>query len=253
MIKGIGTVEVVNDQGVRAFPYEEEVHLVPNVTRVRAATAAGLAACTLAGNVLTATADGAIGAIDTSVTLAAGDLLLVKNQAAGLQNGVYEILSVGGTSAKWSMRRAAGWDASARVKAMRLVAVSEGTANGNTVFAMTTDDPIVLNTTALVFAAATAAALGAGDVTPAMLSAAVHSGSCTLEAGTVDVADTAITADSKIAVTRTAPGGTTTDTVSYDVVSKAAGVGFTVQACVAAGTINVADESDLDYVVVESP
>ena len=253
MSDGNTGVDVLTERGVRFFPFEVETHAVPAVTRVRAATAAALAACTLAGNVLTADADGALGDIDTSVTLAPGDLLLVKNQVAGAANGVYEILSVGGTSARWSMRRAAGWDASPRVKAMRLVAVSEGTANGNTVFALTTDDPIVLNTTALVFAAATAAALGAGDVTPAMLSAAVHGGSCTLAAGTVDVADTAITADSKIAVTRTAPGGTTTNTVSYDVVSKAAGVGFTVQACVAAGTINVADESDLDYVVVEAP
>lgn len=169
MINGIGTVEVVTEQGVRSFPHEEEVVLVPSVTRVRMATAAALPACTLTGNVLEANANGAIGAIDTSVTPAVGDLILVKNQVAGLQNGVYEFLAVGATAATWKLRRAVGWDVSARVKAGRLVAVSEGTANGNTAFMLTTDNPITLNTTALVFGTALAAAPGAGSITNAML------------------------------------------------------------------------------------
>lgn len=171
MKNGIGTVEVLTEGGLRSYPHEEEVLLVPNVTRVRMATAAALAACTLTGNVLEADANGAIGAIDTGVTPAVGDLILVKNQVAGLQNGVYEFLSVGGTTEKWKLRRAVGWDVSARVKAGRLVIVSEGTANANTLFMLATNDPIVLNTTALVFGAALAVAPGAGSITTAMLEA----------------------------------------------------------------------------------
>jgi len=168
-MKNVGTVEVLTENGVRAFPYEEEVHLVASVTRVRMATAAALPACTLTGNVLEADAVGAIGAIDTSVTPAVGDLILVKNQVAGLQNGVYEFLSVGGTTSNWKLRRAIGWDVSSRVKGGKLVSVSEGTANGNSMFMLTTNDPIVLNTTALVFGTALAAAPGAGSITHAML------------------------------------------------------------------------------------
>jgi|GEM_PF-5219362 len=172
-MKNVGTVEVLTERGVRAFPHEEETVLVPSVSRVRMATAAALAACTLTGNVLEADAVGAVGDIDTSVTPAVGDLILVKNQVAGLQNGVYEFLSVGGTTEKWKLRRAVSWDVSARVKAGRIVNVSEGTDNGNSAFLLTTDDPITLNTTALVFGSALAAAPGAGSITNAMLDDAI--------------------------------------------------------------------------------
>jgi hypothetical protein len=168
-MKNVGTVEVLTERGVRAFPHEEETVLVPSVSRVRMATAAALAACTLTGNVLEADAAGAVGDIDTTVTPAVGDLILVKNQVAGLQNGVYEFLSVGGTTETWKLRRAVGWDVSARVKAGRIVAVSEGTANGNSAFLLTTNDPITLNSTVLVFGSALAVALGAASVTNAML------------------------------------------------------------------------------------
>jgi hypothetical protein len=172
-MKNVGTVEVLTERGVRAFPHEEETVLVPSVSRVRMATAAALADCTLTGNVLEADAAGAVGAIDTTVTPAVGDLILVKNQVAELQNGVYEFLSVGGTTEKWKLRRAVSWDVSVRVKAGRLVTVSEGTANENTAFLLTTDDPITLNTTALVFGSALAAAPGAGSITNAMLDDAI--------------------------------------------------------------------------------
>jgi len=140
-------------------------------TPVRMATAAALPACTLTGNVLEANAAGAVGAIDTSVTPAVGDLILVKNQVSGLQNGVYEFVSVGSTTAKWQLKRARGWDSTARVTPGRLVSVSEGTANGNTMFMLTTDAPITLGTTALVFGSALAAVPGAGSITTAMLEA----------------------------------------------------------------------------------
>lgn len=168
-MKNVGTVEVLTEQGVRSFPHEEEVQLVASVTRVRMASAAALAACTLTGNVLEADAVGSVGAIDTGVTPVVGDLILLKNQVAGLQNGVWEFIQVGGTAEKFKLRRAVGWDVSARVKAGRLVTVSEGTANGNKLFMLTTNDPITLNTTELVFGSALASSVGNGEITNAML------------------------------------------------------------------------------------
>lgn len=218
-----------------------EIEAGAAITRVRAATTTALAANTRTGHVLTADANGALGTIDGVADLAVGDWLLVQDESTGANNGVYEILSVGGTSAKWSMRRAIGWDEPDGLVAMRVVSVSEGTANGNKLFALTTNDPIVLNTTALVFGQLAASAVSN-----------VRGGSVTLVAGVATVADAYVTANSRIALTRTAQGGTVTSTVQYEVTAKTPGASFAVRASVAAGTVNAADTSTLDYVIVES-
>lgn len=120
----------------------------------RAATAAALAAYTRVGNVITANANGAMAAVDTSVTLAVGDRLLLKDGAADADNGIYEVTSLGGASAPFVLTRAEDQDISAQCKAGCLVPVVEGTANATTVFMLTGDaDPIVLNTTALTYTA----------------------------------------------------------------------------------------------------
>lgn len=157
--------------GLKYLPDDAEVVAVVGVTRTRAATTAALAANTRTENVLEADANGALGTIDGVADLAVGDLLLVQDEVTGANNGVYKILAVGGASAKWSMERAEGWNATGRVKGGQIVAVSEGTANGNSLFMLTTDDAITLNTTALVFSTAVATAIGAGDVDTAHLAA----------------------------------------------------------------------------------
>lgn len=78
------------------------------------------------------------------VSLSVSDRVLVKDQAAGETNGIY-VVSAGA----WS--RSDDADASAEVVAGMTMFVSEGTTNGNEQWVLTTDDPIVLNTTALVF------------------------------------------------------------------------------------------------------
>jgi hypothetical protein len=75
----------------------------------------------------------------------------------------------------------------------------------------------------------------------------VASGTATLTAGTVDVACTGCSATSRIALCRTT-ADTCTSTVQYGVSAKTTDQ-FTIQAQVAAGTINVADVSTLDYIV----
>lgn len=109
------------DAAVQGFKWKDPV---------RAATTANI---TLSG---TQTIDG--------VSVIAGDRVLVKSQTAGSANGIY--LAAAGA---WT--RATDFDASSEVLGAA-VFVSEGTVNGNSQWFMTTDAPITIGTTALVFA-----------------------------------------------------------------------------------------------------
>lgn len=117
---------------------------------VRAATAAALAAYTRADNVITANANGALAAVD-GVTLVVGDRILLKNGAAGADNGIYTVTSLGSAGTKWRLTRAADANTSALVTSGMLVPVEEGTANASTIWELSTANPITLNTTALTF------------------------------------------------------------------------------------------------------
>jgi hypothetical protein len=120
---------------------------------VKAATAAALPANTRSGNVLTADADGVLPDIDTSVTLVAGDRLLVKNEALGQNNGIYVVTSVGTVDDPWVLTRAADADntPAGEVAAGMYCFATGGTANGLKGWSLVTPDPITLNTTALTF------------------------------------------------------------------------------------------------------
>ena len=84
------------------------------------------------------------------VTLVQNDRVLVKDQTSGALNGIYVVGTVNlGIAA---LTRAVDMNVSAEVKAGMIVPVTEGTVNGDVEFKLTTNDPIVLGTTALVFA-----------------------------------------------------------------------------------------------------
>jgi hypothetical protein len=100
------------------------------------------AATTAAGTLATSFENG--DTID-GVTLATGDRILIKNQAAPEDNGIYVVAASGAPA------RAADANTSAEVTAGTGVFVSEGTVNGNTSWVLTTDDPITLGTTGLTF------------------------------------------------------------------------------------------------------
>lgn len=87
------------------------------------------------------------------VSAIAGDRVLVKDQATGSENGLYVV-----AAGAWS--RAVDADQNDEVRAGLLVFVSEGTAGGNKLWMLTTNDPIVVGTTALVFSSVA----GSGDV-----------------------------------------------------------------------------------------
>jgi hypothetical protein len=96
---------------------------------VRAATTANI---TLSG---TQTIDG--------VALVAGDRVLVKNQSTASGNGIY-------LAASGSWTRSTDFDTAAEMLGAA-VFVSEGTTQGNQQWKMTTDAPITVGTTAIVW------------------------------------------------------------------------------------------------------
>jgi phage-related tail fiber protein len=107
---------------------------------VRVATTANLSS--LSG---TQTIDG--------VAVIANDRVLVKNQSTGSANGIY-VCAAGA----WS--RALDADSSAKITSGCRTYVEAGTVNAKTQWVLTTLNPIVLNTTALVFERDTEAGTG---------------------------------------------------------------------------------------------
>lgn len=100
------------------------------------------AATTTNGALSTAYANGQV--ID-GVTLATGNRILLKDQTTGSENGIYTVNASGAPT------RAVDADSSSEVTGGMAVTVTEGTANGDKVFVLTTNDPITLGTTALSF------------------------------------------------------------------------------------------------------
>lgn len=79
------------------------------------------------------------------VTLVTGDRILIKNQSTGSENGIYVVNASGAPT------RASDANSSAKVTAGMFTYVEEGTANADKGFALTTNNPITLGTTVLVF------------------------------------------------------------------------------------------------------
>lgn len=86
------------------------------------------------------------GATINGVTMAANDRVLVANQTTGSENGIYVW-----NGAAVAMTRAADADTSADLSAGATVSVMEGTVDADTRWTLTTNDPITLGTTTLVF------------------------------------------------------------------------------------------------------
>lgn len=123
---------------------------------VRATTIAALPACTYANGTsgvdatLTADANGALAAQD-GVTLIATERFLVKNQAAGLQNGIYVVTQVGNAGAPFILTRAKDADQAAEVSGGLFAFVEEGTSFADCGFVLTVDGTVTMGTTALAF------------------------------------------------------------------------------------------------------
>lgn len=137
---------------------------------VRAATTGNI---TLSG---TQTVDG--------VALSVGDRVLVKNQSTGSANGIYVV-----ASGAWSRAADAG---TGNISSGMFTFVEEGTDNDNTGWVLTTNNPITVGTTSLVFAQFS----GAGSITAGnglsktgdTMSAVGTTNRITVGAGGIDIA-----------------------------------------------------------------
>lgn len=125
----------------------------------RVATAAALPAYTRTGNVITASAVGVL-TVDGIATVL-NNRILVKDGAAGADNGLYSVTTEGTAGVAYVLTRTTDADTSAKVTTGMYTFISEGTANADASFVLTTNDAITLNTTALTFAQFS----GAGQIT----------------------------------------------------------------------------------------
>jgi hypothetical protein len=102
------------------------------------ATSAPLASATYSngaagvGATLTATSNGAIGTVGGYASLAVGSRVLVKDQASGLQNGVYDVTALGSAGAPWVLTRSSDFDGSPTYEVVSgdLIYIQNGTLSG---------------------------------------------------------------------------------------------------------------------------
>lgn len=132
---------------------------------VKVATTGALPAATYdngasgVGATLTGDANGALPSID-GIGLAIGDRILVKDQAAGLQNGIYVVTQLGDAGTPFILTRSddANIGSADKQEGDDVVSqgmfclVAQGTTNGGLGYLLTTPDPISLGVTSLSFA-----------------------------------------------------------------------------------------------------
>lgn len=164
--------------GVKAVLLKARLSITSSKSAVALATAAALPACTPAGtgvgHTLTADANGVLTIDGVDVEL--GDRVLVKNQVAGDDNGIYTCTTAGTSGAAFVLTRATDFDAAGEMTKCSIL-VRCGKQNGGRTFIHTTTAAITVDTTALVFTAEdTLVSLGLGAA-----GATVKSGAGTLE------------------------------------------------------------------------
>jgi hypothetical protein len=105
------------------------------------------------GATLTANANGAL-SVDSTLTVA-GNRILVKNEAAGANNGVYVVTQVGTAGTPYILTRATDFDTAGtgvnQIDAGDFFLITAGTANTNTSWVQQTPLPITVGITSIVF------------------------------------------------------------------------------------------------------
>jgi hypothetical protein len=153
-ITGLGTPSADTDAANKGY-----VDAVAQGLDVKAsvvyATAAALDAYTFSstgGGTLTANANGELD-IDGYIVSTVGTRILVKNETStnAPYNGIYTVTDAGGLSSVWILTRSADANTSAEVTDGLFTFVEQGDTLASTSWVLTTNNPITLNTTNLVF------------------------------------------------------------------------------------------------------
>ena len=150
----VSNTDIVNKEYADAIASGIHFHEAVNL-----ATTAALPANTYnngtsgVGATLTGNANGAL-SVDSTLTTAS-ERILVKNEAAGANNGVYTVTQVGSAGTPYILTRATDMDSVGtgvdQIDEGDFFLVTSGTANLNTAWVQQTPPPITIGTTALVF------------------------------------------------------------------------------------------------------
>jgi hypothetical protein len=150
----VNNTDIVNKQYADAIASGIHFH-----EAVELATTAALPANTYnngssgVGATLTANANGAL-SVDSTLTVV-GNRILVKNEVAGANNGVYVVTQVGSGGAPYILTRATDFDSAGsgvdQIDEGDFFLVTSGTVNVNTAWVQQTPPPITIGTTAIVF------------------------------------------------------------------------------------------------------
>lgn len=132
------------DAAVTGLDFKQNARL-GTVTALPANTAAGSGA----GKTLTATTNGAL--LVDGIAVAVGNRILVKNEAASANNGVYVVTATGSPTATYVLTRATDSDTNAEVHANEFLFVSEGNTIADTGWVLATNDTITVDTTGLTY------------------------------------------------------------------------------------------------------
>jgi hypothetical protein len=141
---GFGANSLVSKEYVDAIKQALDVK-----DSVRLATTANLASnYNNSGGTLTNSGSNAALSLD-GVTVVAGNRILVKDQTAGAENGIYVVTTVGDGSTAWVLTRADDANASAEMTGGVFTFVEEGTVGADNGYVFTHNGAPTLGTTAL--------------------------------------------------------------------------------------------------------
>lgn len=139
------TITSTHGYGYSGTPYSVSLTVadakIVTPTVVNLASVAALPTCTASGTgvgkTLTASAVGVLSVDGVNVNL--NDLILVKNQANAIDNGVYKCTTAGTAGVAFVLTRSTSFDANAELKYGTMVKVSSGLVNTSGYFYITTD------------------------------------------------------------------------------------------------------------------
>jgi hypothetical protein len=155
---GLRAVNNVTDR--RDFKYINAMSpaTAMNLTAVSAATATTLPNSPVwvaASGTITASGAAATLIVDGVSITSTSTRVLVKNQGggSGSSNGIFVLSTIGGAATTWVLTRTTDFNEDAEIKRFSTVSVSAGTANTNTKWFLSTQEPITINTTGITWSA----------------------------------------------------------------------------------------------------